>query len=241
MNTSNTDTATTETADRWLRVDIITAVPQLIQPVVETSIVKRAQEAGAVEIIVHNLHEYGLGKYRQIDDEPFGGGAGMILRCEPVFACVERLQAERSYDEVIFLTPDGTTLTQAMANELSLKRHLILLAGHYKGIDQRIRDTLVTREISIGDYVLTGGELPALVLVDAVVRLLPGAISDAESALLDSFQDGLLDTPHYTRPAEFRGMSVPDELLSGNHKRIAAWREQQSLEKTRTRRPDLLA
>jgi tRNA (guanine37-N1)-methyltransferase len=225
---------------RWLRIDIITAVPHLIQPVLEASIVKRAQDAGAVEIIVHNLHEYGLGKYRQIDDEPFGGGAGMILRCEPVFACVERLQAEHAYDDVIFLTPDGTTFTQAIANALSLKRHLIVLAGHYKGIDQRIRDTLVTREISIGDYVLTGGELPALVLVDAVVRLLPGAISDAESALLDSFQDGLLDAPHYTRPAEFRGMGVPDELVSGNHKRIAQWREQQSLEKTRTRRPDLL-
>jgi len=234
-------TAERSTTRQWLRIDIITAVPHLVQPVVDASIVKRAREAGAVEIVVHNLHDDGLGRYKQIDDEPFGGGAGMILRCEPVFACVERLQAERQYDDVVFLTPDGERLTQSLANEFSLKSALIFIAGHYKGIDQRVRDTLVTREVSIGDYVLTGGELPALVLTDAIVRLLPGAITDAESALLDSFQDGLLDAPHYTRPAEFRGMSVPDVLQSGNHKRIAAWREEQSLNKTRERRPDLLS
>jgi tRNA (guanine37-N1)-methyltransferase len=228
-------------ARQWLRIDIITAVPQLVQPVLDASIIQRARKAGAVDVVVHNLHDYGLGRYKQIDDEPFGGGAGMILRCEPVFACVERLQAERHYDDVVFLTPDGERLTQSLANEFSLQSALIFLAGHYKGIDQRIRDALVTREISIGDYVLTGGELPALVLTDAIVRLLPGAISDAESALLDSFQDGLLDAPHYTRPAEFRGMTVPDVLQSGNHKRIAAWREEQALNKTRKRRPDLLS
>lgn len=225
--------------ERWMRVDIITAVPHLITPVIEASILKRAQEAGAVEIIVHNLHDDGLGAYHQIDDVPFGGGAGMILRCEPIFTCIERLQSERNYDEIIFLTPDGERFSQGIANALSLKRNIILLAGHYKGIDQRIRDTLITREISIGDYVLTGGELPALVLLDAVVRLLPGAMSDAESALLDSFQSGLLDAPHYTRPAEFRGLTVPEILLSGDHKRINQWREETALQKTRERRPDL--
>jgi tRNA (guanine37-N1)-methyltransferase len=225
---------------RWMRIDILSAVPQMLIPVIEASILQRAQEAGAVEIVVHNLHDYGLGSYKQIDDPPFGGGAGMILRCEPVFACVDALRAERSYDEVIFLTPDGECFDQRIANELSLKSAVIMLAGHYKGIDQRIRDTLVTREISIGDYVLTGGELPALVLADAIVRLLPGAMSDAESALLDSFQTDLLDTPHYTRPAEFRGMNVPEVLQSGDHKRIAQWRESEALKKTQTRRPDLL-
>ncbi|TAE28624.1 MAG: tRNA (guanosine(37)-N1)-methyltransferase TrmD [Candidatus Kapaibacterium sp.] len=223
-----------------MRIDIISAVPQLLGSVLGASILQRAQDAGAVEIAVHNLHDYGVGQYRQIDDEPFGGGAGMILKCEPIFTCIEKLQAERSYDDIIFLTPDGERFSQSIANELSLKRNIILLAGHYKGIDQRVRDMLVTREISIGDYVLTGGELPALVLVDAIVRLLPGAMSDAESALSDSFQSELLDAPHYTRPAEFRGVAVPEELQSGNHKRIQAWREQQALEKTRLRRPDLL-
>lgn len=227
--------------ERWMRIDIISAVPHQITPILETSILKRAQEAGAVEIVVHNLHEYGVGNYRQIDDEPFGGGAGMILKCEPIFACIEQLQAEREYDEVIFLTPDGERFRQTIANELSLKRSIIMLAGHYKGIDQRVRDMLVTREISIGDYVLTGGELPALVLTDAIVRLLPGAMSDAESALTDSFQNELLDPPHYTRPADFRGRHVPEELQSGDHKRIAKWREAQALAKTQERRPDLLA
>ncbi len=224
----------------WLRIDIITAVPQLLTSVLGESILKRAQDAGSVAIHVHNLHDYGVGRYRQIDDEPFGGGAGMVLKCEPVFACVDVLQAERCYDEIIFLTPDGEQLTQTIANECSLKSNLILLAGHYKGIDQRIRDMLVTREISIGDYVLTGGELPALVLTDAIVRLLPGAMSDMESALTDSFQDGLLAPPDYTRPAEFRGIGVPEVLQGGNHKLIIQWREEQALQKTRKRRPDLL-
>ncbi len=223
-----------------MRIDVITAVPQIITPVLQTSILKKAQERGVVEIVVHNLHDYGLGKYRQIDDVPFGGGAGMVIRCEPVFACVEQLQAERQYDEIIYMTPDGERLTQGIAQELSLKRNLIILAGHYKGIDQRIRDALVTREISIGDYVLSGGELPALVLIDAIVRLLPGALGDAESALTDSFQAGLLDPPIYTRPAEFRGMKVPEVLLSGDHRAIEAWRLEQAIKKTAERRPDLL-
>ncbi len=223
-----------------MRIDVITAVPQIITPVLQTSILKKAQERGVVEIVVHNLHDYGLGRYRQIDDVPFGGGAGMVIRCEPVFACIEQLRAERRYDEVIYMTPDGERLTQSIAQELSLKRNLIILAGHYKGIDQRIRDALITREISIGDYVLSGGELPALVLIDAIVRLLPGALGDAESALTDSFQAGLLDPPIYTRPAEFRGMKVPEVLLSGDHRAIEAWRLEQAIKKTAERRPDLL-
>ncbi len=223
-----------------MRIDVITAVPQIITPVLQTSILKKAQERGVVEIVVHNLHDYGLGRYRQIDDVPFGGGAGMVIRCEPVFACIEQLRAERQYDEIIYMTPDGERLTQGIAQELSLKRNLIILAGHYKGIDQRIRDALVTREISIGDYVLSGGELPALVLIDAIVRLLPGALGDAESALADSFQAGLLDPPIYTRPAEFRGMKVPEVLLSGDHRAIEAWRLEQAIKKTAERRPDLL-
>ncbi len=223
-----------------MRIDIVSAVPQLLEPVLNASILGRAQESGRVEIVVHNLHDYGIKKFRQIDDTPFGGGAGMILRCEPVFECVEKLQAERSYDEILYMTPDGARLDQATANALSLKRSLIILAGHYKGVDQRIRDLLVTREISIGDYVLTGGELPALVIADAIVRLLPGAISDAESALSDSFQNDLLDCPHYTKPADFRGHQVPEILLSGNHAAIETWRQEQALSKTRARRPDLL-
>lgn len=222
-----------------MRIDIISAVPQSCVSVLDTSIIKRAREKGIVHIEVHNLHDYALDRFRHIDDTPFGGGAGMILSPEPVFACIEKLKAEREYDEVIFLTPDGETLQQKTVNALSLHKNIILLAGHYKGIDQRIRDLLVTREISIGDYVLSGGELPALVLCDAIVRLLPGAIGDAESALDDSFQDDLLAPPHYTRPAEFRGNSVPSELLSGNHALVRQWRHQQSIEKTKSRRPDL--
>lgn len=224
----------------WLRIDLISAVPQLFDSFINGSIVARAQKAGSITITLHNLHDYGLGKYRQIDDEPFGGGSGMVLRCEPVFAIVEKLREEREYDDIIYLTPDGERLTQSLANSLSLKRRLILLAGHYKGIDQRIRDLLVTREISIGDYVLTGGELPALVLIDAITRLLPGALNDPESALTDSFQDGLLAPPDYTRPAEFRGATVPDVLLGGNHSQIQHWRHEQAVHKTRARRPDLL-
>lgn len=223
-----------------LRIDILSVVPQTFASVLDASIIKRSRDAGLVEIHVHNLHDYGIGRYKQVDDTPFGGGAGMILRPEPVFECVEKLKGERTYDEVIFLSPDGELLNQRMANRLSMARNLMLLCGHYKGVDERIRQTLVTREISIGDYVLTGGELPALVLTDAIVRLLPGSIGDAESSLGDSFQDGLLDPPHFTKPAEFRGMGVPEVLLSGNHRRIAEWRDTEALRRTRERRPDLL-
>lgn len=227
-------------AEPLIRIDIISAVPQTFGSVLGASILKRAQEAGLAEVVVHNLHDYGLGRYKQVDDAPCGGGAGMILKPEPLFTCIEHLMEERSYDEVLFPTPDGAIFTQSTANELSLKRNLIIICGHYRGVDQRVRDRLVTREISIGDYVLTGGELPALVITDAVVRLLPGAIGDSESALGDSFQTGLLDSPWYTKPAEYRGMKVPDVLLSGDHAKVAAWREEQAFEKTRMRRPDLL-
>ncbi|MCS7081933.1 MAG: tRNA (guanosine(37)-N1)-methyltransferase TrmD [Bacteroidota bacterium] len=223
-----------------MRVDIISAVPGLLEGPLRHGVFRRAQERGRLEVMVHNLRDYGIGRYRQIDDYPYGGGAGMVLRPEPIFACVERLMAERSYDEVIYLTPDGVRLTQALVNELSLKENLIVLCGHYKGVDERVRQRLVTREISIGDYVLSGGELAALVLLDAVVRLLPGVLGDAESALTDSFQAGMLDAPWYTRPAEFRGMRVPEVLRSGNHEAIRRWREEQALQRTRARRPDLL-
>ena len=227
-------------SDVRIRFDIVSAVPQLMTSFMEHSIVGRAREKGLVEIVVHNLHDYATDRFRHIDDTPYGGGAGMIIQCEPVFACIEQLMAERTYDEVIYLCPDGAVLDQSSANELSLKRNIILLAGHYKGIDQRIRDVLVTREISIGDYVLSGGELPAAILVDCVTRLIPGVISDAESLLEDSFMTGLLDAPHYTKPADFRGMLVPDVLRSGDHARIKKWRHEQALQKTRERRPDLL-
>ncbi|MGE3801431.1 MAG: tRNA (guanosine(37)-N1)-methyltransferase TrmD [Candidatus Kapaibacterium sp.] len=223
-----------------IRIDIISGVPQTFESVLGASILKRAAEAGLAEVVVHNLHDYGLGRYKQVDDAPCGGGAGMILRPEPIFDCIEKLTQEREYDEVLFPTPDGAIFTQGMANELSMKKNLIILCGHYRGVDQRVRDHLVTREISIGDYVLTGGELPALVITDAIIRLLPGAIGDSESALGDSFQTGLLDTPWYTKPAEYRGMNVPEVLLSGDHAKIAAWREEQAFEKTKVRRPDLL-
>jgi tRNA (guanine37-N1)-methyltransferase len=205
------------------------------------SIIKRAQEKALVEIVVHDLRDYTTDKHRTIDDTPYGGGSGMILKPDPVFACIDALRQQREYDEIIYLTADGERLAQSVANELSLKRNLLLLCGHYKGIDERIREALITREISIGDYVLTGGELPALVLVDAVVRLLPGAMSDGESLMTDSFQMNLLDAPQYTRPAEFLGMKVPEVLLSGNHREIAAWREEQALRRTQQRRNDLIA
>ncbi len=224
-----------------MRIDIVTAVPQIIEPVLGQSILGRAQRKGIVRIVVHDLHQYGVDRHGHIDDAPYGGGPGMVIRCEPVFACIEKLQAERHYDEVIYMTADGERLTQSLVNQLSLCRNLIILAGHYKGVDQRIRDVLVTREISIGDYVLTGGELPALVLVDAIVRLLPGVLNDPESALEDSFQSGLLEPPIYTRPADFRGYKVPEVLLSGDHEAIRRWRYEQALRKTLERRPDLLA
>lgn len=222
-----------------LHIDIVSAVPDSIREFLNHSIIRIAKEKGLVEIFLHNLHDYSSKKYKQIDEYPFGGGAGMIIGCEPVFKCIESLKSEREYDEIIYLTPDAPVLNQQTSIELSLKSNLLLLAGHYKGIDQRIRDTLITKEISIGDYVLTGGELPALVLADSIIRLLPGVIGDAESALYDSFQDGLLEHPIYTRPADFRGMKVPDILLGGNHAEIEKWKHEQALEKTKKLRPDL--
>ena len=223
-----------------MRIDILSAVPGILKEVFNHSIIGRARDKGLVEIYIHDLHEFGLGKYRQIDDYPYGGGAGMVLRPEPLDACIEKLKAERPYDEIIFMTPDAPVLTQNTVNELSLKKNIIIIAGHYKGIDERIRQLHVTREISIGDYVLSGGELPAAVLTDAIVRLLPGALNDETSALSDSFQNGLLSPPLYTRPAEFKGMKVPEILKSGNHAAIEKWREEQAFKKTRKIRPDLL-
>jgi tRNA (guanine37-N1)-methyltransferase len=223
-----------------LRIDIITAIPDLLASTLGNSILKIAQDKGIAEIAVHNLHDYAEDKYRHIDDVPFGGGAGMIIKCEPVFKCIEKLKSEREYGEIIYMAADGQLLNQQEANRLSLMENIIILAGHYKGIDQRIRDILVTKEISIGDYVLSGGELPALVLTDAIVRLLPGVLGDSESALEDSFQEGLLEAPYYTRPADYHGLKVPDVLLGGNHKEIKEWRHKQAIEKTKTRRPDLL-
>jgi tRNA (guanine37-N1)-methyltransferase len=223
-----------------MRIDVVTGFPRLVEGPLQESMLKRAQDLGHVHIAVHDLRDYSTDRHRTIDDTPFGGGAGMVLKPEPVFACIEHLQAERQYDAVIYLTADGERLTQPLANALSLDTNLIVLCGHYKGIDERIRERLVTREISIGDYVLTGGELPALVLIDAVVRLLPGVLHDGSSLLNDSFQDGLLDSPQYTRPAEFREMRVPDVLMSGNHEDIERWRQEQRLARTRQRRTDLM-
>jgi len=223
-----------------MRIDVVTGFPRLVEGPLGESMLKRAQDMGLAQIVVHDLREFATDRHRTIDDTPFGGGAGMVLKPEPVFACVEHLQTERQYDEVIYLTADGEPLTQPLANALSLHENLVLLCGHYKGIDERIREGLVTREISIGDYVLTGGELPALVLIDAMVRLLPGVLHDGTSLLNDSFQDGLLDAPQYTRPAEFRTMRVPDVLLSGNHEQIERWRQEQRSQRTRQRRMDLM-
>lgn len=223
-----------------LNIDVITAHPSMFYSVLNTSILKIAQEKKIVEINLHNLHDYANDRFKHIDDTPYGGGAGMIIKCEPVFKCIEKLLEERRYDEIIYLTADGDPLNQKIANELSLKKNIIILAGHYKGIDQRIRDKLITKEISIGDYVLSGGELPAMVLIDSVVRLVPGVLGNSESALEDSFQNGLLEPPYYTKPADFRGMKVPEVLLSGNHKEINHWREEQAILKTKKRRPDLI-
>jgi tRNA (guanine37-N1)-methyltransferase len=226
--------------DYKIRIDIVAAVPEILESVINSSIIKIARDKGIARINLHNLHDYAEDKFRHIDSYPFGGGAGMIIQCLPVFKCIEGLTAERDYDEIIYMTADGKTLDQSTANELSLMKNLIIIAGHYKGIDQRIRDHFVTREISIGDYIMSGGELPAGVLADAIVRLLPGALGHSESALSDSFMDGLLEPPQYTRPADFRGMKVPDILLSGDHKAIDKWREEMAVSKTRLRRPDLL-
>lgn len=223
-----------------MRIDIISVVPELLESPLNHSIVGRAVNKGLVEIHVHSLRKYGKGPRLQVDDYSYGGDAGMVLMVEPVFRMIEELRAERDYDEIIFPTPDAKVFTQTEANELSLKENIIILCGHYKGIDNRIREHLITREISVGDYVLSGGEIPAAMITDAIVRLLPGALTDETSALSDSFQDGLLSAPVYTRPAEFNGWEVPEVLLSGNPKLIRAWQDEQSLERTRRIRPDLL-
>lgn len=223
-----------------MRIDIITVLPELLESPFGASILKRAIQRGLVEVHLHNLRDYATNKYKQVDDYQFGGGAGMVLMAEPLDRCLQELSAKRDYDEIIYMTPDGTPLNQGLANQLSLKKNLLVICGHYKGIDQRIRDLWVTREISIGDYVLSGGELGAAVLCDAVIRLLPGVLNDETSALTDTFQDNLLAPPVYTRPREFRGLKVPEVLLSGNFNKIEAWREEQAYERTRLRRPDLL-
>lgn len=223
-----------------MRIDIITVLPEMLESPLGCSILKRAQDKGLCTIAVHNLRDYTTNRYRKVDDYPFGGDAGMVIQVEPVDRCISALKAERDYDEVIFTSPDGETFNQGIANSLSLLQNIIILCGHYKGIDYRIREHLITREISIGDYVLTGGELPAACITDAIVRLLPGAIGDEQSALSDSFQDNLLAPPVYSRPAEYKGWRVPDILLSGHEARIAEWRYEQALERTRRLRPDLL-
>ncbi|MVZ65608.1 tRNA (guanosine(37)-N1)-methyltransferase TrmD [Sphingobacterium sp. DK4209] len=223
-----------------MRFDIITVLPDLLQSPFAHSILQRAQKKGIAEIHVHNLRDYSESKQKSVDDYPYGGGSGMVMQIAPFAACIEKLQSERKYDEVIYMTPDGVTLNQDIANSLSTIENVIILCGHYKGIDQRIRDIYVTKEISIGDYVLSGGELPAAILVDAIIRLIPGVLSDETSALSDSFQDGLLDAPIYTRPVEWRGHKVPDILLSGHEAKITAWRHEQQLIRTKERRPDLL-
>lgn len=223
-----------------MRIDIITVAPELLESPFNYSIVKRAQDKNLVEIHLHNLRDYGLGNYKQIDDTQFGGGAGMVLMIEPISKCIENLLSKRKYDEVIYMTPDAKTLTQSDCNTLSLKKNILILTGHYKGVDQRIRDKYITKEISIGDYVLTGGELASAVLVDSVIRLIPGVLGDEMSALTDSFQDNLLSPPVYTRPAEFDGMKVPEILLSGNFPKIEEWRSNKAFERTAQIRPDLL-
>ena len=223
-----------------MRIDILTVMPDALDSPLHTSILQRAQDKGLVEIHVHNLRDWSLRKHRKVDDYPFGGEAGMVMQIEPVWRCMQELKSQRDYDEVIFTSPDGEQLTQPMANALSLKENLMILCGHYKGVDYRIREHLITREITIGDYVLTGGELPAAVIADAVVRLLPGAIGDEQSALSDSFQDGLIEAPVYTRPEVFNGWHVPEILLSGHQAKIAEWKMQMSLERTRRLRPHLL-
>jgi len=223
-----------------MRIDIISVVPHLLESPFSHSILKRAIDKGLVEVVVHNLREYGLGKHRITDDYQFGGGAGMVMMIEPIDKCISKLKSEREYDEIIYMTPDGERFTQQMANQLSLKGNIIMLCGHYKGIDERIREHFITKEISIGDYVLSGGELAAAVVADAIIRLLPGVLSDETSALTDSFQDNFLAPPVYTRPEEYNGWKVPDILLSGDHKKIENWRFEQSVERTKTRRPDLL-
>jgi len=226
--------------EKRLRFDIVTGFPELAAGPLRTSILRRARNKKLVQVRLHDLRKYTHDRHRTIDDTPYGGGAGMVLKPEPIFECIEKLQSARRYDEVVYLSADGETFNQKIANEFSLKENVILLCGHYKGIDERVRLKLITREISIGDYVLTGGELAALVVVDAVARLIPGVLGDGESMLSDSFQDPLLDGPAYTKPPEFRGLRVPPVLLSGNHASIALWRREQRVERTKIRRKDLL-
>ncbi|MBB6004817.1 tRNA (guanosine(37)-N1)-methyltransferase TrmD [Arcicella rosea] len=222
-----------------MRIDIISVVPKLMESFFAHSILKRGQEAGHVEVVLHDLRDYSLSKQRQVDDYAFGGGAGMVMSVEPIARCIRHLQSERHYDEIIYMTPDGETFNQQTANQLSLQGNLLFLCGHYKGVDQRVRDMFITKEISIGDYVLSGGELAAAVCADAIIRLIPGVLNDETSALTDSFQDNLLAPPVYTRPAEFEGVGIPPVLLSGHEAKINEWRFEQSIERTKTRRPDL--
>ncbi len=223
-----------------MHITVVAAIPALLESSLAHSMMQRAQDRGLLQVELVDLRDYGIGNYRRIDDYQYGGGSGMVMMCEPLAACIESLQSEREYDEIIFMTPDGTRYDQAMANELSLRSNLMLIAGHYKGIDERIRETYITREISIGDYVLSGGELPAAVVIDSIGRLLPGVLNDETSALSDSFQDGLLAPPVYTRPEVWNGHKVPPVLLSGHDAKIEAWRQQKAEERTRVRRPDLL-
>ena len=223
-----------------MRIDIITVLPELLQGPINHSILKRAQDKGLVEIHIHNLRDYTSNKHRRVDDYPFGGQAGMVMQIEPIDNCISKLKSERDYDDVIFMTPDGKRFDQKDANSLSMSKNLIILCGHYKGIDFRVREHLITKEISIGDYVLTGGELPAAIVTDAIVRLIPGAIGDEQSALSDSFQDDLLDAPIYSRPADYKGWKVPEVLLSGHERKIREWEHEQAVERTKQLRPDLL-
>ena len=223
-----------------MRIDIITALPSLLESPFNDSILKRAQEKGHVELIIHNLRDYSVDKHKNIDDYAFGGGAGMVLSIEPIAACIDHLKESCEYDEIIYMSPDGELLNQKISNQLSQLKNIIILCGHYKGIDERVREHYITKEISIGDYVISGGELAAAVLADSIIRLIPGVLNDETSALSDSFQDNLLAPPVYTRPSNFRGMEVPEVLLSGNFKEIDQWRMEKSLERTKERRPDLL-
>lgn len=223
-----------------MRIDIITVLPELLRSPFEHSILKRAQSKGLVEVNLIDLRDYGLGKHKQVDDYAFGGGAGMVMMIEPIANCINELKSQRSYDEIIYMTPDGETFNQKTANSLSLLKNIIILSGHYKGVDERIREHFITKEISIGDYVLSGGELPAAVVSDAIIRLIPGVLNDETSALTDSFQDNLLAPPVYTRPANYNGWQIPDILLSGHEKNIEKWRHEKAVERTTKRRPDLL-
>lgn len=224
-----------------MRIDVLTVLPGLLESPFSHSIMKRAQEKGLLEVHVHDIRDYSTDKHKQVDHYQYGGGAGMVMMIEPIARCIEQLKAERTYDEVIYMTPDGVTLNQQLCNSLSLKGNLIILCGHYKGVDERVREIYVTKEISVGDYVLSGGELAAAILVDSIGRLLPGVLNDETSALFDSFQDGLLAPPVYTRPADYNGHKVPELLLSGNTKQIELWRHDMAVERTKKRRPDLLS